>query len=698
MKLFFNDCETYSSVRLERGLDQYLSGVSPLIWTYCDEHRAVECWDVASGTPMPSVFEDNMLDERVKKVAHNAQFDRSVANKAFGWSVPATQWHCTMAQAYAHGLPGSLEALGPVMGLHEDAQKKVSGKKLIQLFCVPQKNGKPKGTRESHPVEWAEFISYGIQDTVALRQLFKRLPKHNYQGEHYDLWCLDQEINERGFAFDSILAECAVAICETLKESLNDRVTKLTGGVITAATQRQRVLNHMVGEYGFLMLDLQSDTIKTMLKEDATLTPEARELLEIRLESAMTSQSKYKRGLERVGSDGRMRYCFQYAGAGRTGRFAGRGFQPHNMPRPKRDHEEVTNEIIPAIIDGSLPLLVNDVNQACADAIRGAIVAEEGSELLVGDWSNIEGVCLAWEADATWKLEAFRANYADPDNNPDIYVHGYAKSFGVNTDSVNGKQRQMGKGLELSMGFGGGVGAFTNVAVSYGLNLDELGRVVPGIVPAEVYNKADKAWRRAYIRGEDQGLEPDVYIACDALKQVYRKANPEIVALWWDVERTVKWAIERPGSVHVIAKCKIWRTPAWLVIELPSGRRLLYAQPEVKNTVEYDDEKEEYNERKIIRYMAAKARQWRRDRTYGGKIVENITQAIANDILRAAMLRADKAGYQQVLHVHDEMVAEGPTGLYSLTDFLNLMQEPLPWASGLPLKAAGYVATRYRKD
>ncbi len=697
MKLFFNDCETYSSVRIERGLDVYLSGVRPLLWTYCDETSAVEYWDIASGARMPNKFQDNMLDERVKKVAQNAQFDRNVARVAFNWKLPANQWHCTMAQAYAHGLPGSLEALGPVMGLPTDLQKSISGKKLIQLFCVPVK-GKPRGTRESHPVEWQEFIDYGVQDTAALRELFKRLPTHNYQGAHYDLWVLDQEINERGFCIDQDLCRSAVAICQELKDNLNAEVEELTNGVITAATQRQRVINHVVGEYGFLMLDLTSDTIKKMLKEDATLTPDARRLLEIRLESAMTSQSKYKRALERVGPDGRMRYTLQYSGAGRTGRWAGRGFQPHNMPRPKREHEEVTNEIIPAIMDGSLPLLVNDVNQACADAIRGVIVAAEGCELLVGDYSNIEGVCLAWEAKAEDKLRAFRLNYADPVNNPDIYVHGYSKSLAVPTADVTGKQRQMGKGMELSLGFGGGVGAFTNVAVSYGLDLDELGRVVPEIVPAEIYNKADKAWRRAFIRGEDQGLEPDVYIACDALKQVYRKANSEIVALWWEVERAVKWAIERPGSVHMVARCTIWRTPGWLVIQLPSGRRLLYAQPEVRKTIEYDEDKEEIQERRVIRYMAAKNKQWRRDRTYGGKIVENITQAIANDVLRASLLRADAAGYQQILHVHDEQITEGPIGFYDLKDFLALMEEPLPWSEGLPLKAAGYVATRYKKE
>lgn len=256
----------------------------------------------------------------------------------------------------------------------------------------------------------------------------------------------------------------------------------------------------------------------------------------------------------------------------------------------------------------------------------------------------------------------------------------------------------MGKGMELSLGFGGGVGAFVQTAATYGLDLEELGRIVPNMVSATVYNKAEKAWERAFIRSEDHRLEPPVYIACDALKQVWRKANPEIVEMWWATQRAIKWAIERPGSVHHVARCKIWRTAAWLIIELPSGRRILYAQPKCGKTIEYDEETGEITERTSISYMAAKNKQWQRERSYGGKFVENITQAIANDILRAFLLRARDEGYPIILHVHDEGVAETPIGLFTLDAFLRLMEQPLWWAEGLPLKAAGYVAQRYKKD
>lgn len=695
---FFNDSETYGTVDLIRvGLDLYLKTNSEsLIWTFAREERPVQYWDVTSGARMPNEFEDNMLDERVTKVAHNAPFDRNIAKYTLDMDIPWEQWWCTMAQAYAHGLPGSLEALGPVLGLPADMQKLVRGKELIKLFCKTVK-GQTRKTRHTHPDEWQEFINYGVQDTAALREVWKQLPRHNYTGEHYDLWVCDMEINDRGFFIDQDLCRGAIKLKEMMAAQNEAAVQELTDGAIQKGTQREKILHHIVGEYGFLMLDLKKDTIKKVLEEE-DIDDDTRRLLELRRDSALSSLSKYERALEKVGPDGRMRHTLQYSGAGRTGRWAGRGFQPHNMPRPKRKPEEIEEIIIPAILDGTLPQIVDDVNQACSDSLRGTIIAEPGNELLVGDWSNIEGRCLAWEADEEWKLEAFAANDRDPDNNPDLYIKLYSEAFRVPLESVNDKQRQMGKGMELSLGYGGGVGAFTNVASSYGLDLDELGRVVPSIVPADIYNKAEKNWARALIRGEDLLLEPDVYIACDALKQVYRRANPKIVQTWWDIERACRWAIDRPGSVHHVARCKIWRTPAWLIIELPSTRRLLYASPEVKITVEYDEETEEITKRGTIRYMAAKNKQWRRDRTYGGKIVENITQAIANDILRASMLRARAAGYDQVLHVHDEQVAEMPAGLFDLDDFLRLMEEPLWWSEGLPMKAAGYVSTRYKKD
>jgi DNA polymerase len=268
----------------------------------------------------------------------------------------------------------------------------------------------------------------------------------------------------------------------------------------------------------------------------------------------------------------------------------------------------------------------------------------------------------------------------------------------MEVEAVTGKQRQMGKVMELGCGYGGGVGAFLQFAKTYELDLTELGRVVPGIISPGVYAKAETNWKKAFIQGADFRLESDVYIACDALKQIYRTANPKITQLWWDVERAIRWAIERRGSVHFVARCKIWSTKGWLIIELPSDRRLMYANPDTKVNIEYDDETEEIKKRVTLRYMAAKNKQWMRERSYGGKFVENFTQAIANDVLRASMLRARAAGYPQILHIHDEQVVEAPIGVFDLDDFLRLMECQLWWSEGLPLKAAGFVGPRYKKD
>jgi DNA polymerase len=270
--------------------------------------------------------------------------------------------------------------------------------------------------------------------------------------------------------------------------------------------------------------------------------------------------------------------------------------------------------------------------------------------------------------------------------------------FAKNVDDVVKDERQQGKCFELAFGYGGGVGAAVSAVATYGVDLDALAKVMHEVAPAKIYNKAEKNWKRAFIRNEDHRLEPDVYMGCDIAKQIYRQTNPSIMQNWWDVERACRWAIERPGSVHHVSRCKIWRTPTFLIIELPSGRRLLYAEPRVKQVVEYDEETEEITSRSSIRYKASKKKQWWTDRTYGGKIVENITQAIACDILRAFILRCRRNGWPLVLHVHDEGVMETPIGFFSLDDFIEEMEKSLWWTGGLPMKAAGYVSRRFKKD
>lgn len=696
MSNFFVDTETFGTVDLTvRGLDNYLaSGAECLIATYARDDKPVGCWDVTSGAPMPAEFEDNMLDERVRKIAHNAPFDKRILHVTLGLETRWEHWHCTMARAYAHGLPGSLDALGPVLGLPMEMRKLKRGKELIKLFCIPKK-GRTRATAETHPNEWREFLDYAIQDTAALREIYNRLPSHNYKGEHHALWVADQEINDRGFFVDQDLCRAAVKLRDATKEEVNREIADLTDGRITEGTQRERIHHEIVGEHGIMLLDLTRDTMERVLEED-DLEPEVRQLIELRMKSSLTSLAKYERALEKVGPDGRMRNTLQYSGAGRTGRWAGRGVQPHNMPRPKRPAEEVVGEIVPRILDGTLPQHYTDVNAACQDALRSMIIAEPGCELIVSDWSNIEGRCVSWEAGETWKLEAFEL--ADQGRGEDLYRLLFSQLMGKPIDDVTKDDRQQGKAFELAFGYGGGVGACVTAAATYGIDLELLARTALGNSLPDIVAKAERAWERAFIRGEDFQLEPEIYMGCDAAKQLYRRTNGAIAQLWWDVERACKWAIERPGSVQYAGRCKIWRSSAYLILELPSGRRLLYAQPKLRTTVEYDEDTEDMKKRVSISYMHSANGRWQRTYTYGGKLVENITQAIANDILRAALLRARADGWPVIMHVHDEIVTETPIGLFSLEDLNQLMERPLWWTEGLPIKAAGYIAERYRKD
>lgn len=692
------DTETFSPVNVTAGIDRYMSAptFATLLVTYTVGEQPVECWRVDEGEPMPASLDERHCDSKSIFVAHNAPFDRGALFFGLGMMTDLDQWRCTMAQAYAHALPGSLGALGAVLGLPADEQKNKDGQRLIQMFCVPDRKGNRKCTYKTDPIDWEKFVAYGIQDAETLRRIRKLLPSHNYVGEHLELYHIDQEINERGFKVDMPLIDAAMTVCDKNRNGLDAECEKLTDGIITAATQRQRILHHLVGEEGFIMLDLQADTIKKCLEEE-TMSKDARRLLEIRLEGAMTSIAKYRRARETAGADHRVRNTLQFAGAGRTGRWAGRGFQPHNMPRPTLKPEFIEGEIIPAVLKGNVSKVHKNINEACANMLRSVIVAKPGCELVVSDWANIEGRVLAWLAGEQWKLDGY-AKY-DAGDGPDSYVALYARSFGISVDEVTGAQRQMGKGMDLSMGFGGGVGAFRNVASTYGLDLDELGRTVPhmGVKP-EIMKKAEQRWGHQYIRGEDLGLEPDVFIACDALKQVWRRHHPAITELWWTLERAIKSVIRNPGTSWKVARCKIWYTGKWLIIELPSGRRLLYANPQVKIIYEHDEESDEPVARDSISYMNANVKQWRRERSYGGKFAENITQAVANDVLRASLIECRREGWTTILHVHDEIINEEMYGTRSLADLSELMTRELSWSKGLPLAAAGYVSDRYKKD
>jgi DNA polymerase bacteriophage-type len=346
------DTETRSAVPITHGTDRYTANAECLLLTFARDDGQSQLWDVIGGQRQPKDFQDALDDPTEEFIAHNAAFDRAILHRCLGFETSISRWRCTMAQAYAHGLPGGLGALGAVLGLAEEDQKRIDDSKLIHLFCVPRSDGS-WATRETHPTEWARFCGYALNDTIALREVHRRLPSHNFQGINLESWRLDQLINGRGFGFDRTLAVAARQVLAKAKGAHDADITRATQGTVTAATQRDKLLKYL-RVAGLDLPDMRASTMREWLESD-TLRPEHRFILELRLEAAKSSGSKYRRGLETVGEGDRIRYAIQFSGAGRTGRSSGRGFQPHNMPRPTMKAKYIEEVVIPGILASADP-------------------------------------------------------------------------------------------------------------------------------------------------------------------------------------------------------------------------------------------------------------------------------------------------------------------------------------------------------
>jgi DNA polymerase bacteriophage-type len=546
------------------------------------------------------------------------------------------------------------------------------------------------------------------------------------------LYHIGERINQRGFGFDVKLALAAQKFLKTAKDVTDASLSKATKGAVAAATQRKRLLYYLNDKLGADIANLRAAEIRDYLERD-DLNPEVRFLLETRLEAAKSSGAKFGRGLRMVGPGNRMRNTIKHNGAGRTGRYSHRGFQPGNMARPaltvRRDdgaYEQIPIKakyidevVIPGIYSGQAannPEVYGGPNEAAALVLRHAIQAALGCELVVADYSNIESRILAWLANQEWKLEAYRAADADPTNKgKDLYRILFSQFFGTNVLEVNDNERQSGKVSELAFGFGGGVGALVMMAAAYQMDLDPLADLVLPRAKPEHVKKARKAWRRAFLTNEDYALDAKTYMACDVLKQTYRESNDAINQFRYDLDNAVKGAIKSPGQSYSVGKCKIWSVGTWLIIELPSGRRLLYASPKIHTEVVADPETNKPIHRESVSYLTARGKQWRREKAWAGLFVENIVQAVAADCLREAITRlhADTLTVPAVrsflatlpeeertaisLHVHDEVVLDVPKGSYTLERMIQVITAPFEWSAGLPLAAAGWVYPTYGK-
>lgn len=691
--ILYGDLETYSEVPIKHGTYKYAENAEIMLFTYAFDDGPVKVWDLTTGESMPPDLHEALLGT-CELVFQNSMFDRSVFRRATNSSVllqfvgsEIPRWRDTMVQALAHSLPGGLEKVGDILGIDQDKKKLATGKNLIQLFCKPRpKNSKiRRATRHTHPAEWAQFVEYAKLDIEAMREIHRKLPIWNYEGDELALWHLDQQINDRGVCIDLDLVRGAIAAVAKEQKRLAKRTQEITDGQVESATKRDKLLLHILEYYGVDLPDMKSDTLERRM-QDPELPPLLHELLGLRLSASSTSTSKYNALMRGVSSDGRLRGTLQFNGANRTGRWAGRTFQPQNLPRPNLPADEIEQGIV-AIKADAAHLVYSDTMALCVNAIRGCIIAPPGKKLVVADLANIEGRMAAWLAGEDWKLDAFR-DY-DAGNGADLYKLAYAKSFAIDVDRVSKSARQIGKIQELMLQYEGGVGAFLTGALAYGIDLDAMADAALPTIPDDVLTEAKEfyAWSIKKKRSTF-GLAEDTFLACDALKRLWRRAHPAISSYWPELKTAAIQAISNPGNTLTCRRLKLRRDGAWLRILLPSGRALCYPSPRLG-----DDGR--------ISYMGVDqyTRKWQRVYTYGGKLFENITQAASRDVMACNMPLVESLGYEIVLTVHDEVLTEAPDRREYDVKHLSAALAHVPvWAKDLPLAAAGFEAQRYKKE
>jgi DNA polymerase bacteriophage-type len=703
MKTLHLDLETYSATPITDGTYKYAENAEIMLLAWALDDGEVHLWDLTKGETMPFALHNALADESVLIQAHNSMFDRSVLRlgqpaipvlRAAGSHI--ARWRDPMVKALSCSLPGSLDSLCTILGIGEADAKSKDGRALIHKFCKPQPKSGKRNTWRTHPEDWERFRQYAMRDISAMREVDRKLPNWNYQGQELALWHLDQAINDRGILIDTRFAAAAIEAAETAKKGLAEQTLAQTNGEVEKATQRDALLYHIAKNYGVILPDLKSSTIDRRVN-DLSLPIELREILAVRMQASMGSASKYKSMLKAVNADNRARGLLQFNGAGRTGRWAGRNVQPQNMFRPPKWVKNHWEFWVEAVRSGGAHLLADNVMELTAALARGGLIAEPGKKFVVADLSNIEGRCQAWLAGEEWKLQAFRDYDTVTGKNdngeairkgPDLYCLAYAKSFRVSPDSVDEDQRQIGKVQELMLGYGGGVGAYLTGSLTYGIDIEALAGSVFQHLPDAILGESAEflAWTRKQKRGTF-GLSDEAFITCDVFKRLWRLEQPKIAALWKAMEEAVREAIYRPGDTIVCGKFKMRRDGDWLRIGLPSGNCLCYPSPRV-------------SEGGQISYMGINqyTRKWERVSTYGGKLFENACQRLARDIMAANMPAIDEAGYGIVLTVHDELVCETPDDeSFNTTELSKMLSKNADWNEGLPLAAAGFEALRYRK-
>ena len=644
MTILSVDIETYSDQDLKKvGVYRYAEDPSfrVLLFGYALDQGPVKVVDLACGEKLPDEILEALWDPAVTKTAYNANFERTCLEAHFGQDLPPEQWECTAVLASSLGLPLSLEQVAKVLKLPQ--QKSAAGTALIKYFSCPCRATKANGGRTRNlpihdMVRWAEFSAYCRQDVEVERAIRQRL----WEGSapDHDLWCLDQAINDRGVQVDTRLMDAAIKIDQAHQEKLLNEARALTG--LENPNSVSQLKNWLFTVKAANIESLNKDALAELAKDS---DDEVRRLGELRQEMAKTSVKKYEAMKRSVCKDERVRALFQFNGANRTGRWAGRLVQVQNLPGTKLPDLDLARELVMAGQTELIDLLYGSIPDTLSQLIRTAFIPAPGYRFIVADFSAIEARIIAWLAREDWRLEVFRTHGK-------IYEASAAKMFKIPIDEVTKPQRQKGKIAELALGYGGSVGALT-----------AMGALKMGL--------------------EESELRP--------LVDVWRRENSRITALWWEVEHAAFRALA-VGSVQCCSGLiRMYYRQDSLRITLPSGRNLVYREPR-EGSGKFGGP--------CITYMGLDqtTKQWRRLDTYGPKLVENIVQGIARDCLAEAMLRVNAAHYRIVMHVHDELVLEVLEGRGSLNEVCQIMSQELPWAQGLPLGAAGFESHYYKKD
>ena len=638
------DIETYSDVDLiSCGVYKYSS--SPyfeiLLIAYSVDDKETVCIDVANGEEPPKEFMEMLFDDTVTKTAFNANFERTCFSNYYQHSFRPEAWRCTAVQAAMLALPLSLEGVGAVLGL--DKQKMTEGKELIKYFCSPCKATKSNGGRTRNlpkdaPEKWRQFKTYCIRDVDVEKQIRQRLAKFPIPKREQEIYCLDQRINDRGIMVDRNLVNHAVACDLLYKETATARAYELTGLENPNSVSQLKL---WLKEKGLEVDSLAKDTVKDLsMKAEG----DVQEVLKLRLATSKTSVKKYEAIDRSVCAENRVHGLLQFYGANRTGRWAGRLVQIHNLPQNHLPDLELARALVSEGRYEEVELFYESTPNVLSELIRTAFVAKPGCRFIISDYSAIEARVLAWLAGEEWRLQVFETHGK-------IYEASASAMFHVPIEEITKTSplRQKGKISELALGYGA-VGALTSMgALKMGLTEEEL----PGLV------------------------------------STWRSANPHITAFWWVVDEAAVTAV-RDKKPSKVGRVSFEYKSGILFVTLPSGRKLSYVKPRMMLN--------KFGREGLTYEGIGESKKWMRLETYGPKLVENIVQAASRDILAEAMLRLEKEGFDIVCHVHDEVVLEVPDGKSSVEEVNEIMAVNPVWTEGLPLKAAGFESPFYKKD